>query len=764
MKKIIKKIGLFVGFLLAIVISSIFINWQAPEVQAYTITSVNIWGHQDYYDGSQYGATQFFVNLSVDYHNVDDLSCWCKTPGAGYSEGAGWVPENSYVNETGKGKYDYGVDNHGTYVKIYAFIYTYIPDLWLQDVGCNGTLYYPEKTLSGIAIDINGTQLKSDPDPVTVSSGASASITAKEIKDYEFKGWRSSKSSGDPSGGNKYKVDSLKSDTTVYAVYEEVSYYEGYSSASISLADGSTRSIDTGWQTEDLTKKAYWPNGNGINFVHGVRRIGGKVKSKYSIFDNNENFIVNGGDITAIRPDQNKISHNANVIVGQSYCETLSFPKKSTDIKTKVETAACIDIPYNFENEAKISYVGTEDNIVYSGESTKINAKMIVKPRENNSINATYATDVDNAKYQIIVYKDEQNITHNHIVSNPCQSSNCVVAKEGSINGNGHISVTDIFKGNDSTMLPGDEIGVPDVEAGSKFCAAVAVYPANSMNDTNISSDWAALGASWYLSDPVCATVAKKPSFQIWGGNLYSNGAIKVSRNNKSNSVGKVYGSWGEFGVIAKNTVTNFASGAALSDGMSADNDSSVDCKLGPLTIANRDCKYGNSGISVSNSIRASLAEYAKNHRDEEHIQYCDTDCIVDAKQIIYQNDNNFKIIYAERNVKINCEVERIDAIIVAGGTVDTCANPDAETGEAKNAANRSNQLIINGSVIASRLVLGRTYGAATGANSGEPAEIINALPSLYYWSVTEKSDSEGDSDNIINLSTTYQRQLAPRQ
>ncbi len=522
----------------------------------------------------------------------------------------------------------------------------------------------------------------------------------------------------------------------VSVLIPSTTHFEGYSKV---------RDTSTDWQNTSKSVSEYLASCGReackVDFEHGVKRTKGSRSINFTVAGISKTFSTNP-----------TITYNKDktVNVGDSLCESLTFPPNSSSSST-VTTKACVKVPYNFTLSAKIT---DTKEVVFAGEKSTTMAAVDTEKRSNTTTQAEYATKAPNAKYAVISYISTSGKTPN--ASDFCRGNaycNYYEIPDQTFNKNNEL--------NGNTDSLGElAVTVPDVAAGSKFCVVVAVYPSNSLSDDKMDTDWS--GGNWGVSDAKCYTVAKKPSFQVWGGTVYSNGAIKLSRNNKASSVGKVYGSWSELGIIAKNTVTDFTSGAALSGGVSVGKDSDVDCKLGPLTIANRDCKYGNSGIGVSDSIRASLAEYAKNHREEGHIQYCDADCIIDTNQI-YQNDNNFKIIYAERDVKINCEVTRIDAIIAAGGMVDTCANPGAENGEAKNAANRSNQLIINGSVIASRLVLGRTYGAATGENTAIPAEIINALPSLYYWSVTEKSDSEGDN-NMINLSTTYQRQLAPRQ
>ena len=114
------------------------------------------------------------------------------------------------------------------------------------------------------------------------------------------------------------------------------------------------------------------------------------------------------------------------------------------------------------------------------------------------------------------------------------------------------------------------------------------------------------------------------------------------------------------------------------------------------------------------------------------------------------------KVVIYAKNVNIHCNVTQIDALIIAEETVNTCS--DEDVAEDENAEKRSNQLIINGAVVTNKLIAGRTHGAATGTNSGVPAEIINFDPSLYLWG--------GDivkTDPNSSLVTSYLRELSPR-
>lgn len=112
------------------------------------------------------------------------------------------------------------------------------------------------------------------------------------------------------------------------------------------------------------------------------------------------------------------------------------------------------------------------------------------------------------------------------------------------------------------------------------------------------------------------------------------------------------------------------------------------------------------------------------------------------------------KIVIHAENININCGVTRIDAVLIADGTVTTCADAGDNISDAAHSA----PLKINGTIIADKLVPNRTYGAAAGANSIIPAEVINYDSTLYVW-----GSHQSDSSESGKLTVTYTKELAPR-
>lgn len=170
----------------------------------------------------------------------------------------------------------------------------------------------------------------------------------------------------------------------------------------------------------------------------------------------------------------------------------------------------------------------------------------------------------------------------------------------------------------------------------------------------------------------------------------------------------------------------------------------------------------GNNNLTVPNStINADtlqIVHSARNITITGDLTYSDN----------YANfDQMPKLVIYANNILIDCNVTRIDALLIANDSVITCNNFENDFDHLLdkikvhiNDSANSNRLVVNGAVIADRLIPNRTYGAATGANSMIPAEIINYDPTLYLWG-NSKTET---GDNNKNLDVSYQKELPPRR
>lgn len=311
----------------------------------------------------------------------------------------------------------------------------------------------------------------------------------------------------------------------------------------------------------------------------------------------------------------------------------------------------------------------------------------------------------------------------------------------------------------------------------------------------------------------------KWPTFQVWGGSVFTYGNIDASDATPRMSNGDqfMFNSWVEYGVFANGYVRGLASGAASSNGSLEDGTGGDFCKYRtPLSFANYSTEdfslcpniNGQTGTFGYNLPRFNIIasmEGLKNNgvtvgTSDETIAgrtvtgreiIATKGSVTITGNIIYNDDSKVyysleevpKMLIYANDVNISCDVTRVDAIIFAAGTLNTCSDgPRNGDGSLNREAEAySKQLVINGAIIAKTIYFNRTYGAvnlekldsADDKTDGDikskcsnnvracasiPAEIVN-----YDNSILVMGKDSNTATTKTNLVTVYQRELAPR-
>ena len=527
---------------------------------------------------------------------------------------------------------------------------------------------------------------------------------------------------------------------------------------------------------------------------------------KYDVGDVNEKIesdststIVLGSDVgcslgkmAEINPDSSMGNMNANIWTTPSRVEVNvggTTEASIADIYTdRIFDTADVFVPYNFRNET--IEVGLKDDVVYAGENNKISYKIKTGPKYNEKIDDEYATISRNAKWRA------------EVCYNDGVEEKCVAGNEDS----GNLNDKNVMEGDIRSSTT--NVIIPDVPAGTNVQVKACVYPSTS----GASDNWQDPEGDhqWSCSSKELV-VAKRPSFQVWGGSMYSAGNVNVPVADKISTVGRVFGSWVELDIVSSGNVQGLASGAGLgyansNDALNAIGNSgatmsglgggadSAYCLMSTLSFANYKCKGdgyrivgGLDNLDISKRKQFMLIDGFSDEDDERYEldDHGDNDYTIDdeikdfgseegqkltkviksegditiGKNITYKNDGYInmesipKIIINAKNIKINCSVTRIDAVLVADGDIDDCADSTNI-----NSAGNSKQLVINGSVIAQTLTLNRTYGANTGRDSAVPAEVVNYDASSYLWKIQQSGMVKSGK-----LVETLIRELAPR-
>ena len=341
-----------------------------------------------------------------------------------------------------------------------------------------------------------------------------------------------------------------------------------------------------------------------------------------------------------------------------------------------------------------------------------------------------------------------------------------------------------------------------DWAAGTRVCFQLSVSRYGSASSQT----------GWRHSELRCAVVGKKPKVQIHGGSLqvgraFNGAGLSDSRVEGSlttlRSPTRLYGSWVEYGIFASGQVINIASGSGLNNGSPQSLQSRWSCltfaNAPTINSANASCNnpgpYGsyvmqNAGLPdvaaqypvgsttpVLSSI--NLSSTPKNRvvttsgtlnmtggqlNSGEWLVVNAGDRTVNITGDLRYNDSASlsssedipQLIIIARDINISGSVERVDAWLVATGSLVTCSDRGtaSQLRSVSNPANLPNgyrltteqcnrQLTVNGPVIADTAWLRRTHGASsTVSDAGIPAEIFNLRPDAYLWAANRVQPS----------------------
>jgi hypothetical protein len=284
--------------------------------------------------------------------------------------------------------------------------------------------------------------------------------------------------------------------------------------------------------------------------------------------------------------------------------------------------------------------------------------------------------------------------------------------------------------------------------------------------------------------------------------NLPYDGITYLSDCRSLEVTNRIYGSWGEYGVMATGYVRGIASGSAFADRGLAH---ATTCSYTFLTLANAtngNCKttpaanYGGyktgrtiPDLAASFPVSTAAATLSGNNLDVSALsgtyktsgnitltggtlpqgrtiiintydavtkKYGDitiagnisytTAALTDASQIP-------QLVLIAGNINIKDNVTQVDAWLSSEGTLNTCSNVNRTTITINNC---KNLLTINGPVMAKDVQLWRTAGSLDSANSGDPAEVFNLRPDAYLWGLSRAASSG-------RLETVYTHELPPR-
>lgn len=314
---------------------------------------------------------------------------------------------------------------------------------------------------------------------------------------------------------------------------------------------------------------------------------------------------------------------------------------------------------------------------------------------------------------------------------------------------------------------------IPEIEegaeAGTRYCVALSISP-YKMSDTQSKADQEANNNQWRHSAPICIKVVKKPKVQFWGNGVFSRAGIRTSLSPTKEGV---LGSWVEYEAITGGNIRNFRTESSQSTRRLAIENYTSTGSFG----------QGAPGIdSVISSIASKFPRQNTNNSEMTVNVYDDTEQIGGfsadrTTKVIYgknlriisditnddrtvNSDSDFRqiIIIADGNITIDQNVKRIDAWLIAKGTINTCAVNGLQNIQNVTTGNCNEQLQIRGGTLSNTLKLWRTHGSdgKTASSLSEPAEIIKQSADTYLWGQAQS----GGQGKIV---TTYTKELPVR-
>ena len=473
-------------------------------------------------------------------------------------------------------------------------------------------------------------------------------------------------------------------------------------------------------------------------------------------------------------------------MAGKTICSSMAYSIESqpggTDNRNRFNqrtNEACVYVPYNFDVTPCVKIDKIKN---CSGGDIDVPTDGRIPPDPNNGEEIEVpdnGTGTSPIRYKITTWRvpaaREGRVTVNNRRDNEngdtCAANNfysevyqvlenCRVVREDS-SGRSYDRNTRI-----ADFIPEIEEGA---EAGTRYCVALSISP-YKMSDTQSKADQEANNNQWRHSAPICIKVVKKPKVQFWGNGVFSRAGIRTSLSPTKEGV---LGSWVEYEAITGGNIRNFRTESSQSTRrLAIENYTSIG-------------NFGQGAPSIDSVISSIASKFPRQNTNNSEMTvnvYDDTEQIGGfsadrTTKVIYgknlriisditnddrtvNSDSDFRqiIIIADGNITIDQNVKRIDAWLIAKGTINTCAVNGLQNIQNVTTGNCNEQLQIRGGTLSNTLKLWRTHGSdgKTASSLSEPAEIIKQSADTYLWGQAQS----GGQGKIV---TTYTKELPVR-
>ena len=526
--------------------------------------------------------------------------------------------------------------------------------------------------------------------------------------------------------------------------------------------------------------------GDRLNWYHDLLNVGPDTMNKKTAYQINKTGFSNGWDAIKL-PTGSALGAKGSLFVkvyapggayatymsvtqadvGHTICEDISWAPDTQNGGSGVSAPACATIPYSYTLNPLIS---ASPSVIREG-SGAIN---VVASVGNSGGTTSVSSDWSVTRF---ILAPGTSYSKSGTPNAPCtQFSGYVGGSCQSIQ-----SGTRTFPLGSTTVANFTDTLASVPTPGSEVCYLTSVSKGSSSSPT------------WKHSSVVCSVVERIPFVQVLGNDLRVGSAFNgVGNNVTAGAKSFVFsnaGSWVEYGILAPGSVSGIASESGANGGNGA-----AQSSWSNLTFANANlapgCAYAygcftspsNVGKIPDASTFVKTAKYngtALNY-DRGSASFSASDIpgivsganlanftksasITTAGTVTINQDITYntgtlsslndipQLIIIANNINITGNVKHIDAWLIATGTINTCSDV-AQAALRTN--NCSNQLVVNGAVMANQLLLDRTYYDP--AKPGDSAETLNLRGSSYIWA-SNVAQQNGQ------WQTVYSSDLPPR-
>lgn len=504
--------------------------------------------------------------------------------------------------------------------------------------------------------------------------------------------------------------------------------------------------------------------GDVVRWTHTIRNQGPSPTNSIVVSNAGRSYgsAIERGESPAGRPVGVMRTFNTDISVnqghvGNTYCQWAQWdPTNNRGGRHGRGAQRCVTIPFNYTLTPVLGDVMPD--VVEAGAGLSVS---------QSSVTNSGPTKSKPTRWQLTQFVLQPGATRGAAASasDPCVyygNNQCSSVRSGS---NVTFNVGTSAIGSSQYNLA----AVPDLDVGWKVCFGLSVKDRSS-SDTR-----------WQHSAAKCTIIGKKPKVQIHGGDLSARGRVSTSTSTKPDGT---YGSWGEYAALAQGTLNGFKSAASIADPTTtiANQDLLTFTNTAPLSLGSFtsvsywarpigapadkiDSLETGTGMPGGSMASWPSGTYRRSGNftlpggtipPGRSIVIVSTGTVTINSNITYSSGTLSslsdipQVVIIANNINITNAVTQVDAWLLSPtGVINTCSSVAASANLSSSTCNQP--LMINGPVIADRLLLRRTAGSGSGDASGDPAEVINLRADAYLWAYMRAGGS-GRAQTVLTL------------